>query len=114
MIKNIYGNGAWLNVSGTNTVLPYLNTNQPMAGMLRANPGQNRIEVYDGQNWCGIGSDTNVDLSESTKETLTWARNKMEEERKLKDLMEKHPGLKELNDKLEMMKVLCTEEENKK
>ena len=35
----------------------------------------------------------------------------MEEEKKLQELIDKHPGLKELNDKFEMMKALCYEEE---
>jgi hypothetical protein len=35
----------------------------------------------------------------------------MHQERKLQELMDRHPGLKDLNDKFEMMKVLCQEEE---
>ena len=114
MIKNLYGNSQWINVGQGNTTMPYLNTNQPMSGMIRLNSSMNRVEVYDGQNWVQVGSDAHVDLSETSKETLTWARAKMEEERRLKELMEKHPGLKDLNDKFEMMKILCQEEEKEK
>jgi hypothetical protein len=113
MIKNVYGNSAWISVGGAGTSLPWINTTQPMAGMLRSNPSVNRIEVYDGQNWVSIGNDTHIDLSESAKETLTWARKKMEEEKQLTELMEKHPGLKDLHDKFKMMKILCQEEEKK-
>lgn len=112
MIKNLYGNSSYITVGGSGgTSLPYVNTTQPMAGMLRGNPAMNRIEIYDGSNWLSIGGDANVDLSEDVKQTLNWAKKKMIEEQKLKDLMEKHPGLKELNDKFEMMKALCMEEE---
>ena len=91
--------------------MPYLNTTQPMAGMLRMNSSMNRMEVYDGQNWLAYGADAHVDLSESAKQALTWAQNKMQEEIKLLDLLEKHPGLKDLHDKFQVMKVLCQEEE---
>lgn len=110
MIKNIYGNSAWINVGSGSTSLPYVNTTQPVSGMLRSNPSMNRIEVYDGQNWIGIGGDTHIDLSEPVKETLTWARKKMEEEKKLAELMDKHPGLKDAYDRLEVMKALVNEE----
>ena len=56
----------------------------------------------------------NVDLNENIKQTLTWAEKKMHEEINLKAMMERHPGLKELNDKFEMMRVLCQEEEKEK
>ena len=93
--------------------MPYLNT-QPMSGMVRVNSSMNRTEVYDGQNWIPLGADAHVDLSEQAKQALSWAYDKMGEERRLRELMERHPGLKELNDKFEMMKVLCQEEEKEK
>lgn len=111
MIKNLYGNGSWVNVQPSSTTMPYVNTSQPLAGMLRMNAGMNRIEVYDGSNWQSFGSDAHVDLSENAKEVLRWAQDKMREEAELKKLMEKHPGLKDLQEKFEMMKILCKEEE---
>jgi hypothetical protein len=35
----------------------------------------------------------------------------MQQDAQLKDLMDRHPGLKDLNDKFEIMKALCMEEE---
>ena len=113
MIKNLYGNSRWVNVNPPGTNMPYINTSQPMAGMLRINPSMNRMEVYDGTNWLDFGSTTNIDLSEQAKETLMWAEGKMREEAEMKSLMDRHPGLKDLNDKLEMMKILCKEEDKK-
>lgn len=111
MIKNVYGNSTWINATVHGCQLPYVNTMYPSAGILRLNPNMNRIEVYDGQNWLSIGADTQLDLSENAKEVLMWARNKMEEEQQLQELIGRHPGLKELKDKFEMMKALCIEEE---
>jgi len=113
MINHIYGNGPWLSVTQQGTAIPYIDTTQTMSGMLRLNPKMNRIEVYDGQNWQSLGGDANVDLSENTKEVLIWAKTKMQHERQLESLMERHPGLKDLHDKFQIMKVLCQEEENK-
>lgn len=112
MIKNLYGNSSWITINQQGTVMPYLN-NQPMTGMVRVNSSMNRTEVYDGQNWISFGADVHVDLSESAKQALTWAQNKMQEEIKLLDLLEKHPGLKDLHDKFQVMKALCQEEEKK-
>jgi hypothetical protein len=39
---------------------------------------------------------------------------KQHQERNLKEMMERHPGLKDLHDKLEMMKILCQEESEQK
>ena len=54
-----------------------------------------------------------MELAPASREGLEWAMRKQQEERELKAMMERHPGLQELHDKFEMMKVLCYEEENK-
>jgi hypothetical protein len=70
-----------------------------------------QMEVYDGLTWQGINSHVTIDLGWDSKQTIEWANQKMREEQRLKDLMARHPGLKDLHDKFEMMKVLCMEEE---
>lgn len=115
MINNIYGTSGWIAVNGNSNSMPYINPSQPMAGMLRVNTSMNRVEVYDGATWLSMGKDASVDVSERAKQVLAWAEGKMIEEQKLRELMERHPGLKSLHDQLEMMKILCTvEEENEK
>jgi hypothetical protein len=58
-------------------------------------------------------SSAQVGLNQEAESLLDWAREKKAEERKLKELMEQHPGLKDLHDKLEIMKILCYEEDKK-
>ena len=112
MIKNINGGSVWLNVHSYPGSTPYINTSQPSTGMLRMHPSFGRMEVYDGSQWQEIGNGyAEVDLSHNAKEVMSWARNKMHDEKKLASLIEKHPGLKELHDKFEMMRVLCEQEE---
>ena len=117
MINAVHGNSQWLNVQSYQGNKPYINTTQSIAGMVRYNNANNggSMEVYDGTTWCTIGNGSaNIDLNENAKRILEWAEKKMKEEADLKALMGNHPGLKDLHDKFEMMKVLCTEEENNK
>jgi hypothetical protein len=112
MINNIHGNSQWLNVETYQGNKPYINTTQSIAGMVRYNHNGGCMEVYDGSSWQPFANGSaNIDLTEDTKRILEWAEVKMQEDQKLKDLIDRHPGLKELNDKFEMMRVLCMEEE---
>jgi hypothetical protein len=43
------------------------------------------------------------------RQAVDWAIRKQREEDELEALMKQHPGLKDLHDKLEMMKILCQE-----
>lgn len=112
MIKNIHGGSEWLNVNSYQGGTPYINTSQPSTGMIRMHPTLGRMEVYDGSSWHEIANGSaEVDLSHNAKEIMHWARDKMEAERRLTDLLEQHPGLKDLHDKFEVMRVLCEQEE---
>ena len=113
MINNIYGNSQWLDVQTYQGNKPYINTTQPIAGMVRYNIHNGGcMEVYDGSTWQPFANGSaNIDLNQDTKRILEWAEKKMHEDQKLKELLARHPGLKDLNDKFEMMKVLCMEEE---
>lgn len=116
MINEIYANPDWLIAHTTNGSKPYINTTQPTAGVLRYNSNVNggAIEAYDGITWVAIGNGTtHIDLNTNAKEILQWARGKMDQEQQLKDMMNRHPGLRDLNDKFEMMKILCREEDKK-
>ncbi len=112
MIKQVNGGSEWLNVYSNQGSAPYINTSQPSTGMIRMHPTLGRMEVYDGSQWHEIGNGTaEIDLSYNAKEVMSWARDKMHAEKKLATLLEQHPGLKELHDKFEMMRVLCEQEE---
>ena len=111
MIKNIHSSSSHIQVRQGYSNVPPISPGAQSAGMLRWNTSSNSIEVYNGVAWFGIETSTDIDLSENTKQALTWAHKKMEEEIKLLDLLERHPGLKDLHDKFEIMKALCYEEE---
>lgn len=89
MIRNITG-GAGIHISGNTFSMPYVNMNNPSAGMVRYNGSS--LEVYDGLAWIlWTGAVPHVELDVRSVETLNWARNKMDEERRMQELAAKHP-----------------------
>ena len=111
MIKNIYSGSNHIQINPGYGNVPPISPGAQSAGMLRWNTSSNTIEVYNGVAWFSVDTTANISLSDSAQSALDWAVNKMQEEDRLKSLMDRHPGLKDLNDKFEMMKVLCQEEE---
>jgi hypothetical protein len=111
MIKTLSSGSQHIAVIGGNPSVPPISPGAVGAGLVRYNPNMQQMEVYDGITWYGINSHVTIDLGMTSKQAIEWAHKKMQEEKRLQDLMDRHPGLKELNDKFEMMKVLCMEEE---
>ena len=114
MIKTLSTNDQYLNVINDYHNVPPISPGAQSAGMLRWNTNTSAIEVYNGIAWFPINTDASVNLTPIAQQAMTWAIDKMKEEERLKDLMARHPGLKDLNDKFEMMKALCLEEERHK
>ena len=113
MIKNITG-GQYIDVMGGTTSYPYVNMNNPSAGMMRYNGNNQNLEVYDGSSWMTIsGNSSMVDLNNDSKELLEWARIKRAEENYLKNEAERNPTIKDLinqrkniDNKITMVKTL--------
>ena len=98
------------------TAKPYVNmySGALNVGAVRYNPSSSLMEVYDGNSWQQFRDDSTVDLANETKATLDWARQKMQEEQRLKQLMEQHPGLKDLHERFEVMLALVQNYEQTK
>ena len=111
MIKNLHSSTNHIQIGNSYSHVPPISPGAQSAGMLRWNTSSNTIEVYNGVAWFGVETSADITLSDSAQQALDWAVDKMKEEARLQDLMSRHPGLKDLNDKFEMMKVLCQEEE---
>jgi hypothetical protein len=113
MIRGINA-GPHLTISDGYAPVPNFSPGAQSAGMVRYNTNIQCMEVYDGQGWQSIYTAfPTVELAPASREGLEWAMRKQQEERDLKAMMQRHPGLRDLHDKFEMMKVLCYEEENK-
>lgn len=112
MITNIGGSGQYIQVTGGNPMLPYISPGAVGAGMLRWNTSSNKMEVWDGVTWKDLGAQhTNVSLTGEAESLLDWARIKRAEDIKFKTLLESHPGVRDLKEKLDIMIALVTQEE---
>jgi hypothetical protein len=110
MIKGINA-GPHLTISGSYPYTPTFSPGAQSAGMVRYNVNMQCMEVYDGTGWQPIGTASpTIEMTPQAREAVEWAMSKQEEEYKLRALMKQHPGLKDLHDKFEMMKILCQEE----
>ncbi len=88
---------------------PYISPGSMSAGMVRYNSNSQNLEVYDGNAWLALSGSADVGLSPEAQATLDWAYRKMKEEEELEMMMEKHPGLRDLYDKFNVMKALIAE-----
>jgi hypothetical protein len=121
MIDYVYG-GEFMAVTSNKGYAPYVNPNQPMAGMMGYDPSAQSMKIFDGSSWQTIGGGTAmVNLSPDAIEILKWAKEKMHDERTLKALADENPTIKDLvNDmyatietykhKIEMVKSLTQKE----
>ena len=89
MIRNLTG-GYGIHISNNSFSTPYIDTTRPSAGLVRYN--NNNLEIYDGSSWVIIQSSyPQVELSGEVQSILNWARGKMAEEARIKELAAKHP-----------------------
>ena len=109
MIRHIGSQDPWLRVAGSSQS-PYISPGAQSAGLLRYNSNNQYIEVYDGVAWLTISTSADIGLSPEAQKIMSWAQKKMAEEEQLQKLMAKHPGLKDLHEKLELMKALVAED----
>ena len=115
MIKDIHASGRYMQVSGGSSST-YVNGYSGLQGVgnMRYNTSNQNMEVFDGSNWITLNMGySSVGLTPEAETLLDWAKQKRDEEYKLKSLMEKHPGLQEAYERLEIMKALTLEEEKK-
>ena len=104
MFKGITG-GRHVVVSNGSPMAPYIPSGTQSAGMLRYNPSNSNIEVYDGSIWKELtASYASVDLNYEAQHAIDWASRKMKEEEEYKMLAEKHIAVKLALDNLERAK----------
>lgn len=106
MIKTING-GPGISVSSASTNWPsfYHNStssNNTLVGQVRYNGATQNMEVYDGMAWLSLPSAYPcIELSGEVQTILNWAKAKMAEELRLKQLATRHPSLQDALDQLQ-------------
>jgi hypothetical protein len=112
MIKSIYTNGPFLNVSGGMPANTYIaHGSGPGLGNMRYNPNSQNIEVFDGNIWVIMQSNTaHISLTGDAVSLLEWARKKRDEELELERLAETNTTIKDLvnqvKEKQEQIKIV--------
>ena len=112
MIDYVFG-GEYLNVTSNKGATPYINTSNPITGTVAYDSSSQTMKVFDGNSFQTIGGGTaQVNLTPNAISTLKWAEQKMQEERELNALAEKHPTIKDLvnqiKEKEEQLKIVQT------
>lgn len=98
MIKGVNsGNGIQVNSGYTSWPQFYnnsLSSNNTLVGQVRYNGSSQNFEVYDGSTWLMMSSSyPTVELSGEVQSIINWARMKMAEEARIKELAAKHPSV---------------------
>ena len=115
LIKMMNNIRAGLGLEVTGPYQPYLDK----TGLIRWNGTTQLPEVMTndgtsyGNQWVPFaGGDTQIGLAPAYENAIHWAMVKMQEEAELKKLLDKHPGLKDLKEKYEVMLALVREHES--
>ena len=117
MIDNVYG-GEYLNISSNKGSTPYINTSNPVTGMVSYDSSTQTLKVYDGSSFQTVGGGSaHISLNPNVINILRWAEKKMSEEMEYEHLAKTNPTIKSLLDEMnkyknqiEMVKILMKEE----
>jgi len=113
MIKSISSTGRYLQVQGGNSGSNYINgySGAQGVGNLRFNTANQNMEIWDGSNWIVMATGhVMVGLDAEAVELLDWARAKRQQEERITKLAQQHPGIQDLQQKLEIMIALVNQD----
>lgn len=112
MIKGIMATGKYLGVSGGSSHT-YVNNQSGLQGVgnVRYNTTTQYFEVFDGTMWMQLSmSHAQIGLTSEAEGILDWARHKRAEEERIMKLAQEHAGIKDLQEKLEIMIALVSKD----
>lgn len=91
---------------------PYITT----TGVVRWNGNTQNLEVMgNGSNWDVLYDPvTNIEIDLETKMLLGWVKQRVLDEKRIAEYCEKHPGLKDVKEKYEVMLALVRQENEHK
>ena len=115
MIKSVNSSGRYIQIGAGIPMGAYFSPGAQGAGQMRFNTNSNNVEVWDGVAWKEISNNhVSVGLTGEAESLLDWARVKRDEDIKFKSLMESHPGIQDLKEKLDIMVSLVKQESTTK
>ena len=104
MINGISAQGKHMYIHGGHTGNPYVNMNNPSAGMMRFDG--NNMQVYDGSSWLTMsGSIASVGMNGQAESAIDWAIEQMTKEAEYAELAKKSKAVKLALEKVELAKA---------
>lgn len=120
MIKTVNGQGRYIMVNGGFPATTYMNTSSGYmnVGDVRFNTNMQRLEVYDGNMWIELStSHASIGLTPEAEDAMSWAINKLHEERMLELKAKDNPAIadllnkkKEIENQITMVEILTRKE----
>jgi hypothetical protein len=120
MIKGINQGGRYITVTGGSPGSNYVNNYSGAQGIgnMRFNTSNQNMEIWDGNNWMTLQTSyATVELSHDASSLLDWAREKRDEEWKIKELIKTNPAVKiaydnllKAQEQLKITTILSTDE----
>lgn len=99
MLKTVNGQGRYVMVNGGMPSHTYVNSYSGAQGVgnVRFNTSTQNFEVFDGSSWIQINSShASVGLTPEAEDAVTWAINKLHEERMLELKAKDNPAIADL------------------
>jgi hypothetical protein len=88
---NVSCTSDYMNAYGAPTAYVNSNPNNPVQGMLRYQ--NSRLEVFDGSGWIMMNMNVTVGLDAQGESAITWALERMAQERKWTEMARTHPAV---------------------
>jgi hypothetical protein len=92
MVKNIWHDGPGIHVQHSQSE-PRFNMHQQDAGRVRYNGDTASLEVYNGFSWVQWQSTAMIGLNHDYISAVEWAKTKMIDEQRIRELAKKHPAV---------------------
>jgi hypothetical protein len=116
MLEKIIPADAIITVSTTPRTTYIIPTypNKGMVGQVCYNPINQRLEVYDGSQWIKLENDVaTISASQELKEIVSWAQDKIKEEKQLISMPDDHPSVKSAKEEVNRAKELLIQAKEK-
>lgn len=111
MLDYLISNTPLLTVEEYGRLYVYGDPGNSLAGQVRFNLSNQKLETYTGYSWVCISWDLSVNLSQDVKDIIQWAKNKMQQDKELEDKMNKFPDLRDAYEKFRVLEASVYEEE---
>ena len=80
----------------------------PYTGALQWNGSTKKIQVSSGSSWYDIDNTVQYNVTVEFEAIIAWAKKKMEDERRITELADKYPALKDAKEKYDIIYGLVT------